>query len=155
VILVDANILLYAEDSLSEHHELARTWWDTQLSGSAPVCLCWPVLIAFIRIGTNARLHQRPLTVKEAVHRVQSWIEQPCVRIIQPTEHHWDILQRMLQEGNATANLVSDAHLAALAVEHNCELCSSDADFARFPGLNWRNPVSAPARRPPRPSRQH
>ncbi len=143
MILVDANILLYAEDSLSEHHEPARKWWDEQLSGSAPVCLCWPVLIAFIRIGTNARLHQRPLTMQEAADRVQSWLDQPCVRIIQPTEEHWGILRRMLREGNAPANLVSDAHLAALAIEHNCQLLSTDADFARFPGLNWMNPIGA------------
>jgi hypothetical protein len=143
MILLDANLLLYAEDSLSAQHEPARTWWDAQLSGSAPVCLCWPVITAFIRIATNARLHQRPLTLKEAVDRVQSWMDQPCVRIIQPTEHHWDILQRMLHDGNATANLVSDAHLAALAVEHNCQLCSTDADFARFPKLNWTNPISS------------
>ena len=141
MILVDTNILLYAEDSLSAHHESARTWWDTQLSGSAPVCLCWPVITAFIRIATNARLHQRPLTLGEAVDRVQSWIDQPCIRVVQPTEQHWQIMQRMLHEGNATANLVSDAHLAALALEHNCELCSSDGDFARFPGLNRHNPV--------------
>jgi len=139
VILVDANILLYAEDSLSAHHEMARVWWDAQLSGSSPVCLCWHVLTAFIRIATNTRLHQRPLTLKEAIDRVQSWIDQPCVRIIQPTEEHWSILQRMLCDGSATANLVSDAHLAALAIEHNCELCSTDADFSRFPGLNWLN----------------
>jgi uncharacterized protein len=141
MILVDANILLYAEDSLSAHHERARTWWDEQLSGSEPVCLCWPVLMAFIRIATNTRLHQRPLTLKEAVDRVQSWMDQPCVKIIHPTGQHWNILQRMLFDGNATANLASDAHLAALAIEHNCELDSTDADFARFPGLNWRNPL--------------
>jgi len=141
MILVDATILLYAEDSLSAHHESARTWWDAQLSEPAPVCLCWPVLTAYLRIATNARLHQRPLTLSEAVDRVQSWIQQPCVRLILPAEQHWEIFQQMLREGNATANLVSDAHLAALAVEHNCELCSTDADFARFPGLNWRNPV--------------
>ena len=141
MILVDANILLYAEDSLSSHHGAARTWWDAQLSGSSHVCLCWPVLTAFIRISTNARLHQRPLILKEAVDRVQSWFEQPCVRLIQPTEQHWDIFQQMLHDGSATANLVSDAHLAALAVEHNCQLCSTDADFARFPKLNWRNPI--------------
>jgi len=146
VILVDANILLYAEDSLSEHHDLSRAWWDAQLSGSGPVCLCWPVLTAFIRIATNSRLHQRPLTLKEAANRVQSWIDQPCVRLIHPTEEHWEIFQRMLHEGNAMANLVSDAHLAALAIEHNCELCSTDADFTRFPGLNWRNPVVAKRR---------
>lgn len=145
MILVDANILLYAEDSLSEHHESARSWWDAQLSASAPVCLCWPVVTAFIRIATNTRLHQRPLTLREAVDRVQSWFNQPCVRMIQPTEQHWDIFQRMLHDGNATANLVSDAHLAALAVEYNCELCSTDSDFARFPRLNWRNPVGGHA----------
>jgi toxin-antitoxin system PIN domain toxin len=143
VILVDANLLLYAEDSLSEHHETARNWWDTQLSGSEAVALCWPVLTAFIRIGTNARLHKRPLTLKEAIERVQSWIDQPCVRIIQASEQHWELFQKMLRVGNATANLVSDARLAALAVEHNCVLHSTDTDFARFRGLKWKNPIAA------------
>ena len=143
MILVDANLLLYAEDSLSEHHETARNWWDTQLSGSDAVALCWPVLTAFIRIGTNARLHKRPLTLKEAIERVQSWIDQPCVRIIQASEQHWELFQKMLRVGNATANLVSDARLAALAVEHNCVLHSTDSDFARFRGLKWKNPIAA------------
>ena len=75
--LVDANILLYAENSLSSHHDVCRVWWDRQLSGSDPVALCWPVITAFIRIGTNPRLHQRPLALKEAVERVQSWLDQP------------------------------------------------------------------------------
>jgi toxin-antitoxin system PIN domain toxin len=143
MILVDANILLYAEDSLSEHHEAARTWWDTQLSSSDPVGLCWPVLSAFIRIATNARLHQRPLTIKEAVERVQSWLDQPCVRLVLPTDQHWSCFQRMLRSGNAVGNLVSDAHLAALAVEHNSVLQSTDSDFARFRGLRWKNPIAA------------
>ena len=142
MILVDANLLLYAEDSLSEHHETARNWWDTQLSGSEAVALCWPVVTAFIRIGTNARLHKRPLTLKEAIERVQSWIDQPCVRIIQASEQHWELFQKMLRVGNATANLVSDARLAALAVEHNCMLHSTDTDFARFRGLKWKNPIA-------------
>jgi len=143
MILVDTNLLLYAEDSLSEHHEIARTWWDEQLSGTAPVCLCWPVLKAFIRIGTNPRLHQRPLTVKESCDRVQSWFEQPCVRLIQPTDQHWTFFQQMLHSSNASGNLVSDAHLAALAREHNCVLHSTDTDFARFPRLKWNNPLAA------------
>jgi toxin-antitoxin system PIN domain toxin len=142
VILVDANVLLYAEDSLSEHHEAARSWWDEQLSGVEPVALCWPVVNAFVRIGTNARLHQRPLTLREAIERVQSWLEQPCVRVIQPGDQHWAIFQRMLQSGNALGNLVSDAHLAALAVEYNCVLQSTDADFSRFRGLKWKNPLT-------------
>ncbi|MBA3351522.1 MAG: type II toxin-antitoxin system VapC family toxin [Blastocatellia bacterium] len=142
MILVDTNLLLYAEDSLSEHHAAAREWWDEQLSGSAPVALCWPVLSGFIRIGTNARLHRRPLTLKEATARVESWLQQPCARLVQATDEHWKCFQRMLHAGNATGNLVSDAHLAALAFEHNCILHSTDSDFARFPGLKWRNPIA-------------
>jgi uncharacterized protein len=141
MILVDANVLLYAEDSLSEHHQAARIWWDDQLSGSAPVCLCWPVLIAFIRVGTNVRLHDRPLTINEAIERVQSWFDQPCVRMLHPTDGHWAIFQRMVRGGRATGNLVSDAHLAALAIEHGCTLHSTDGDFARFKGLKWKNPI--------------
>ena len=143
MILVDANLLLYAEDSRSEPHEAARTWWDEQLSGSDSVALCWPVLTAFIRIGTNPRLHRRPLTLKEAVERVQSWLDQPCVRLIQTTDQHWSLFQQMLRAGNASGNLVSDAHLAALAVEHNCVLHSTDTDFARFRGLKWKNPIAS------------
>jgi Predicted nucleic acid-binding protein, contains PIN domain len=142
VILVDANLLLYAEDTLSEHHQAARIWWDTQLSGAEPVCLCWPVLTAFIRVGTNLRLHRRPLSLKEAVERVQSWLDQPCVRMIHPGEQHWAIFQAMLRDGKAIGSLVSDAHLAALALEHNCVLQSTDADFARFKGLKWNNPIA-------------
>ena len=146
MILVDANLLLYAEDSLSEHHEAARVWWDAQLSGADAVCLCWPVLVAFIRIGTNPRLHQRPLTLREACERVVSWLNQPCARLIHRTDEHWTLFQRMVTEGKATGNLVSDAHLAALAIEHNCVLCSTDADFARFAGLKWSNPIATPQR---------
>jgi toxin-antitoxin system PIN domain toxin len=143
VILVDANILLYAEDSLSEHHEKARKWWDRQLSGSDRVGLCWPVLIAFVRIGTNPRLHRRPLLPREAVARIQSWFEQPCVRVLRPGERHWELFQQMLAIGNASANLVSDAHRAALALEHNSSLASTDTDFARFRGLKWINPLAS------------
>lgn len=141
MILVDANIPLYAEDRLSEHHEAIRAWWDARLSGSEPVGLCWPVLTAFLRIGTNPRLLRRPLTLHEAETRVQSWLNQPCVALIHPGDQHWVIFQRLLNEGRATANLVPDAHLAALAVEHNCILCSTDADFARFKSLKWLNPL--------------
>lgn len=141
MILVDANMLLYAEDSLSPRHREARVWWDHQLSGTDPVCLCWTVVSAFIRISTNPRAFERPLSLEQALARVRSWLDQPCVRIIQPTERHWDVFQRMLKGGQAVANLVTDAHLAALAIEHGCELVSTDADFARFPALTWKNPL--------------
>lgn len=142
MILVDVNILLYAEDSLSVHHDKARRWWDTQLSGSEPVCFCWPVLSAFLRITTNARILNRPLTRQEASARVQSWLQQPCSRIVQPTADHWTIYQEVMEEGNALANLIPDAHLGALAREHACTLYSSDLDFARFPSVDWKNPLA-------------
>ena len=139
---MDANILLYAEDSLHPFNKQAREWWDAQLSGSQAVCLCWMVLSAFIRIGTNPRVFERPLYLRQAVSRVQSWLDQPCTRIVRPTERHWTVFQQMLVGGQAVANLVPDAHLAALAIEHGCELASTDSDFARFPKLKWMNPLA-------------
>ena len=140
MILVDANILLYAEDSQHPFNQKARTWWDNQLSGTLPVCLCWTVLSAFIRIGTNPRVFEYPLSLEQAVDRVQSWIDQPCARIIRPTEAHWTVFKQLLTEYQACANLVTDAHLAALAIEHGCTLMSTDSDFARFKKLKWINP---------------
>ena len=141
MILVDANILLYAEDELSPHHEAARAWWDAQLSGATPVCLCWTVVSAFIRISTNPRVFDSPLTLDQALSRVQSWLDQPCIRMLQPAERHWTVFSTLLKDGQATANLVTDAHLAAVALEHGCELISTDSDFSRFPGIRWRNPL--------------
>ena len=126
MILVDTNILIYAEDKFSIHHEEARRWWDSQLSGESPVCLCWPIVISFIRIATNRQIFKKPLTVKQAIMRVQSWVDQPCTRLIHPTESHWQIFQTMLLQGQAQANLVADAHLAALAIEHGCFLYSTE-----------------------------
>lgn len=142
MILVDANILLHAEDGLSPLHEKARDWWDEKLSGTEAVCLCWTVISAFIRIGTNARVFRRPLSMDEACSRVESWLEQPCTQIVHATERHWEVFREMLGRGQAVGNLVTDAHLAALAVEHGCELCSTDGDFSRFPKLKWRNPLA-------------
>jgi toxin-antitoxin system PIN domain toxin len=142
LILVDANILLYAEDSLQSRHQQARAWWDGQLSGTGVVCLCWTVLSAFIRIGTNPRVFEHPLSLEQALARVQSWLDQPCTRVVRPTERHWTVFKQVLTDGQAVANLVTDAHLAALAIEHGCELASTDSDFARFPKLKWRNPLA-------------
>ena len=142
MILVDANILLYAEDSLHTRHRQARTWWDDQLSGTGVVCLCWTVLSTFIRIGTNPRVFETPLSLEQAIVRVQSWLDQPCTRVVRPTERHWTVFKQVLTDGQATANLVTDAHLAALAIEHGCELASTDSDFARFPKLKWKNPLA-------------
>jgi toxin-antitoxin system PIN domain toxin len=146
VIFPDANLLLYAEDTESVHHQAACAWWDACLSGTESVNLCWPVLNAYLRIATNPRIHERPLTIDEAMQRVQSWLDQPCVRIVGPTEVHWEIFQTQIQESSATGNLISDAHLAALAIEHASVLYSTDRDFARFPGLKWKNPLGSRGR---------
>lgn len=141
MILVDANILLYAEDQLSSQHEQALSWWDSVLGGSDPVCLCWPVITAFVRLSTNHRVFRHPLSIDQAIQRVASWLEQRCVQIIAPGPGHWKVFADMLRAGQAMANLVNDAHLAALAIEHGCELYSCDADFARFPKLKFHNPL--------------
>ena len=143
MILVDANLLLYAEDSLSHFHEPACQWWDQQLSGSGTVCLCWQVINAFIRISTHPKLFRTPLSLEEANATVNGWMQQPCLRLIHATDEHWFYLQKMLISSQARGNLVSDAHLAALAMEHGCVLCSTDKDFALFEGLSWENPVAS------------
>ena len=141
MILVDANILLYAENTDVPQHAKAVQWWDEQLSTQPAIRLPWPVLCAFIRISTNHRVFRSPLMIGQAADRVSSWLERPNVQTLETTPRHWTLFRQMLEGGQATGNLVSDAHLAALAIEHNCELFSSDADFARFPKLKWRNPL--------------
>ena len=141
MILVDTNILLYAEDRLSLRHEEARQWWDTRLSGESPVCLSWTILTSFLRISTNRQIFKKPLTMEQATKRVQSWMDQPCTRLINPTASHWQIFHLMLLEGQVKGNLVVDAHIAALAIENGCILYSTDSDFSRFPKLKWKNPL--------------
>jgi toxin-antitoxin system PIN domain toxin len=142
VILVDANLLLYAEDSSSPYHRSAARWWDGELSGGALVCLCWPVISAYLRLATHPRVFRNPLSMKQAAGRVQSWLDQSCVQVLVPGRRHWDIVHSLLIEAQAIGNLVSDAHVAAIAIEYACELQSSDRDFSRFTGLKWKNPIA-------------
>lgn len=139
--VIDANLLLYAYDSDSPHHEKARTFWESCLSNPEPVGLTWQTLSAFIRIGTNPRAFANPMTLEEACSHVDGWLERAMVRLPTETDHHWPIFRRLLLQGQATANLVSDAHLAALALEHGAELRSADSDFSRFEELRWENPL--------------
>ncbi|MBX6326457.1 MAG: type II toxin-antitoxin system VapC family toxin [Chthoniobacterales bacterium] len=142
MILVDANVLLYAQDSTCPQHDRARSWWDTLLSGGDDVALCWPVITAFLRIVTHSRIYRQPLSTAEALAVVNRWLTHPTVRLLTPTPEHWRLFQELLTTGQATANLVSDAHLAALAREHGATVASTDADFARFRGLRWVNPLA-------------
>jgi uncharacterized protein len=142
LILVDANLLLYATNVSSPQHSAARAWLDERLSGTARVGLPWPSLLAFLRIGTNPRIFDRPLTADEAWRQVTDWLASDVAWVPGPTDRHADVLGPLLAAGGVTGNLVPDAHLAALAIEHGLELCSTDRDFARFPGLRWSNPLT-------------
>lgn len=140
--LIDANLLIYARVSSFPQHARAHEWLDAQLSGSAPVGLPCPSLLGFQRIVTNPRVFERPEPIAEAWCRVAAWLDAEVVWIPQPTEHHRNILGTLLTVAGVPANLVPDAHLAALAIEHGLLLCSTDGDFGRFPGLRWQNPLA-------------
>lgn len=142
MILVDANVLLYAYDAASPRHAAAKAWWEERLSGPDPVRLAWSTIVAFLRIGTHHRVFKEPLAMDEACDHVTSWLARPMVGVLEPGQRHWDIMQRLLVSAQALGNLVTDAHLAALAIEHGAELCSTDGDFARFRALRWVNPIA-------------
>jgi toxin-antitoxin system PIN domain toxin len=139
LILVDANLLIYASAAESTSHQEAKAWLDERLNGSSRVGLPWPSLLAFMRIVSNPRLFERA-SLAHARSQVRSWLELPNTWIPAPTEEHARILGELL-ENEHSHRLVPDAHLAALALEHGLVLCSSDGDFARFPALRWENPL--------------
>jgi hypothetical protein len=143
VILVDANLLLYAHVSSFREHERARSWLDERLTGATPVGLPWPSLVAFLRLVTNPRVFEHPEPMHDAWRQVAAWLDCPCSFTPEPTERHREVLGELLAGSGVRANLAHDAHLAALAIEHGLTLCSTDGDFARFPGLRWENPIAA------------
>lgn len=141
MIVLDANILLYAYDSSSAKHVQARAWVERVFSDGKLVGIPWQTVAAFFRVVTNVRLPGQRFTTEEAAHLVDQWMEQPNVKFLGPGDEHWILLRRMLIEGQARGPLGSDAQLAALALEHGGVLYSTDRDFARFPGLRWSNPL--------------
>ncbi|MGY6502481.1 MAG: TA system VapC family ribonuclease toxin [Acidimicrobiales bacterium] len=141
-MLVDANILLYAVDESSPHHDAARTWIETALAGDRRVGIAWTSVSAFLRISTNPRAVREPLAPAEAWEIVDAWLDAPVVWIPEPGDGHRAILGAMIRRHDLRANLVADAMLAALCVEHGLTMVSADSDFARFPEIDWLNPVA-------------
>lgn len=141
MILVDVNLLLYAVSADTPHHETARRWLDDQLNGTAKVGLPWSSLLAFVRLISNRRLFPTPMPVPEAWRIVEAWLSQENVWIPAPTAKHRAVLGELMLREVTRHELVPDAHLAALAIEHGLVLCSADQDFARFRQLQWRNPL--------------
>jgi len=142
VILVDANLLIYAVDADSPHHGGARRWLEQTLSGDEAVGFAWIVLLAFLRITTRPGILRHQLQPEDAVQYVDSWLRQPCAETVAPGPAHWPILRLILSTTGTAGNLSSDAHLAALAIEHGATLYSTDNDFRRFPGIKHENPLS-------------
>lgn len=141
MILPDINLLVYAVDETSPYHAASRRWWDETLSSTQTVALCWPSILGFVRLVTNRRIFQSPMTAAEALDRVDGWLAQPNSFLVSPTPRHWSLLSTLLRSMGVAGNLTTDAHIAALAIEHGATLCSNDNDFARFEQLRWENPL--------------
>jgi uncharacterized protein len=142
VILPDVNLLIYAYNAADPQHRPAKDWWEGCLNGTRPVGLPWVVAAGFIRLMTHPRVLREPITSEQAVGHVQSWLDQPCLLIVEPGKQFPDRFFRFLSELGTAANLTTDAYLAALALEHQAEVHSCDTDFLRFEGLRWRNPLT-------------
>ncbi|HZP88981.1 MAG TPA: type II toxin-antitoxin system VapC family toxin [Burkholderiales bacterium] len=141
MILIDANLLIYAVDSDSTHHARVRRWIEQLMSSDTPVGLAWIVLLNFVRITTRPGVLRRQLSVEQAIAYVDGWLAQPYVALVAPEDAHWPILRSLLLAGGTAGNLTSDAHLAALAIGHGCQIASADNDFRRFPGVTLLNPL--------------
>ncbi len=138
--IIDANVLLYAVNEDAPHHKVAKNWLDTAFRGSDTIGFAWVVLLAFLRLSTRAGLFPRPLALDDAVRTIETWLARPTAVILSATPRHLNLLHGLLAPLGAAGNLVNDAHLATLALEHGAEVISFDPDFARFPGLRWQAP---------------
>lgn len=142
MILLDANVLLYAYHPRAKQHERCRSWVESAFSGGDPVGIPWMTIQAFLRIGTNPRAFEHPLSIDEAAEIVSEWLALPAVVPVEPGERYWEILQTLLRAGQVAGPLVSDAALAALALEHGAILCTTDRDFTRFAGVRLLSPLA-------------
>jgi uncharacterized protein len=143
VIIPDVNLLAYAYNSDAPHHQRSREWWEHVVRGPQPVAIPWVVALGFLRIMTSRTVLVRPMTMATALQHLRSWLEQPSLRVLQPGPRHLTILAGFCDAGVLTAALMSDAHIAALAIENQATVHSNDRDFSRFPGLRWSNPLNS------------
>ncbi len=141
MIVPDINLLVYAYNRRAPHHTRAKAWWESLLNGSEPVGVPWATSCGFIRLMTHPAVLDPPLAPPEAIRHVRRWLGRPLVEILEPGPRHLEILERLLRAVGVAGDLTTDAHLAAIAIEHQCELHSNDSDFGRFPGLRWRDPL--------------
>lgn len=141
MILIDANLLIYAHNTDAEKHERSREWLRAVFQEPHSIRFSWDTIQAFLRITTHTRIFAAPLPITEAVSIVSDWLSYPGVGILEPGPRHWNIFSRLMIDAQARGPLISDAHLAALAMEHGATLCTTDRDFTRFDGLKLLNPL--------------
>ncbi len=144
MIIPDVNLLLYAYSEQTRLHEPAREWWESLLNGTERVGVPWAVVVSFVRLMTNRSAVTNPITPTQALDFVDEWFVRTHVLALNPSSRHLMFLRRNLMAAGVGGNLVSDAHIAALAMEHQAEVHTNDRDFVRFPGLMWRNPIRVP-----------
>ena len=142
MILVDANLLVYAVNRDLPQHQAARVWWENTLAGNASVGIPWVVVLGFLRICTNGRVFETPLAIDAAIGYVDDWLCHPLVKPVSPGAGHWSVLANLLIRSGMAGNLTTDAHIAALAIEHGYTVCSADNDFKRFAGVSHLNPLA-------------
>lgn len=139
--LIDVNVLIYAVNRRSEHHAKVLAWWNDAISGEEPVGLPWITISGFLRITTNPRLLDHPLTIAAAVEQVDTWLSLPNVRIVTESNDHWSLFREFFKQMGTGGNRTTDAHLAALTIAHGATLATCDAGFGRFRQLRWENPA--------------
>ena len=142
MILVDANLLIYAVNKDLPQHKQARAWWEGAVSGAGNVGLPWVSLLAFLRVCTSPRIFESPLSPEQTAGFIDEWLDRPNVGIVAPGPGHWAILKSLIRQTGTAGNLTTDAHIAALALERGCTICSADNDFKRFPGVTHINPLA-------------
>ena len=143
MIVLDANVLIYAHDETSPHHEPARQWIEDTFSGSDEIGIALVSILAFLRVMTNPGIFGAPVTVADAIEIVTEWLSRPNVGIVQPTGRHFEVLKDVARSGKARGPLLMDAHIAALSLEHGATLCTTDRDFARFKGVRIEDPIGS------------
>lgn len=143
--VVDLNVLLYAVNQDAPNHRQARRWWESALNGDEQIGLAWPVVLGFLRLSTRSGVLPRPLTPTQALDTIQEWIDHPLVVWLHPGDGHWLRFRGLVESAGLAGNLTTDAHLAALAIEYDATLCSTDADFSRFASLRLQNPLDQDA----------
>lgn len=141
MLLVDANVLLHAVNERAREHAAARGWVQEALGGGEAVAFAWAVVLAFLRLSTHPAVFPRPLSAGQAAESVERWLGSPPAVTLEPSRRHLPLLRGLLEAAGTAGNLVGDAHLAALALEHGATVVSFDRDFGRFEGLRVRRPA--------------